>query len=139
MVFATSGQSQNLKRIFFIKSIVRFALLCSMCNVSQCWMAVALIRKIVFDSWDTFWNVLQFLFLAPVAAEKLRYTKKDFHLWKSLLFIYIKTYNKKFLVRHGGFEPPTTWLKVIFVFFTIIKESFVLYVIVFDFKFKNFY
>lgn len=34
--FCYFWSSQNLKRIFFIKSIVRFALLCSMCNVSQC-------------------------------------------------------------------------------------------------------
>ena len=60
-VFAFSGLSRSLKLIFFIRSIDLFILLCFMCNVSQ------------------------FLFLAPDAAEILRY-KKDFLL--EVLFIF---------------------------------------------------
>mgnify|MGYP007089589197 CR=1 FL=1 len=81
-VFAFSGLSRSLKLIFFIRSIDLFILLCFMCNVSQ------------------------FLFLAPDAAEILRY-KKDFLL--EVLFVSISKYPlKKILMRHGGFEPPTT-------------------------------
>ena len=84
-VFAFSGLSRSLKLIFFIRSIDLFILLCFMCNVSQ------------------------FLFLAPDAAEILRY-KKDF-LLEVLTFIYFKISIEKDFNETRGIRTPDNLIK----------------------------
>ena len=98
MVFVFSGLSRSLKQTFSIRSTDRFILLCCMCNVSQ------------------------FLYLAPDAAEILRY-KKDF-LSEALFFIYFKISIEKDFNETRGIRTPDNLIKSYTRLFWVVFDSF---------------